>query len=221
MEAHGYLVEGSTVVSKQHLDKPIPYKYVVDRGEDAVEYEFIYEKQKKENVHVDRCLRVKSELLGTEGESWRAAAHSAHACGRLPGAGRVSLESRAPVAHVGPLCSALAAPHRSKSGTPRVEASSRGAHVWEGARGRVCDDGKARSEAAGGRGAGRRRRGSGAGVAGRSGQEEGKRCFLADLRVAPGTETLASPGRPLTVQLPLSFLTPLSVLSSPCLYVYI
>ncbi|XP_036924176.1 E3 ubiquitin-protein ligase RNF213 isoform X2 [Sturnira hondurensis] len=67
LEAHGYLVEGSTVISKQHLDKPIPYKYVVDRGKDSVEYEFILENQKKENVHIDRCLRVKPKLLGAGG----------------------------------------------------------------------------------------------------------------------------------------------------------
>ncbi|XP_071075531.1 E3 ubiquitin-protein ligase RNF213 isoform X3 [Desmodus rotundus] len=67
LDPHGYLVEGSTVISRQHLGKPIPYKYVVDRGQDPVEYEFIYEKQKKENVHVDRCLHVKPELLGAGG----------------------------------------------------------------------------------------------------------------------------------------------------------
>ncbi|KAM5307769.1 E3 ubiquitin-protein ligase RNF213 isoform 2-T2 [Glossophaga mutica] len=67
VDPHGYLVEGSTVLARQHLDKPIPYKYVVARGEDPVEYEFIYEKQKKESAHVDRCLRVKSALLGAGG----------------------------------------------------------------------------------------------------------------------------------------------------------
>ncbi|KAF6091975.1 hypothetical protein HJG60_000149 [Phyllostomus discolor] len=67
LEAHGYLVEGRAVISKQHLDKPIPYKYVVNRGKDGVEYEFIYEKQKEKNTHVNRCLHVRSKLLGAEG----------------------------------------------------------------------------------------------------------------------------------------------------------
>ncbi|XP_053516781.1 E3 ubiquitin-protein ligase RNF213 [Artibeus jamaicensis] len=81
LDSHGYLVEGSTAISKQHLDKPIPYKYVVDRGEDPVEYEFIYEKQKKENTHIDRCLHVKSTLLGRGG--WHQ--YDDIACKKPPG----------------------------------------------------------------------------------------------------------------------------------------
>uniref|UniRef100_H0WTA1 Ring finger protein 213 n=1 Tax=Otolemur garnettii TaxID=30611 RepID=H0WTA1_OTOGA len=65
---HGCLVEGSAVVSKQHLDRAIPYKYVFynaekgDKG--AWQYEFIY-KQPQKNEHVNRCLCIKASLLGS------------------------------------------------------------------------------------------------------------------------------------------------------------
>lgn len=44
---NGSLIEGSTTISKQHVDKPIPYKYVICRGKNSVEYEFIYKEQAK------------------------------------------------------------------------------------------------------------------------------------------------------------------------------
>ncbi|KAM7069332.1 E3 ubiquitin-protein ligase RNF213 isoform 2-T4 [Molossus nigricans] len=67
LDGHGLLIEGSTVISKQHLDRPIPYKYVVELGKDTVQYEFIYKRQERENVHVNRCLHVKSKLLSSRG----------------------------------------------------------------------------------------------------------------------------------------------------------
>ncbi|XP_074199996.1 E3 ubiquitin-protein ligase RNF213 isoform X3 [Camelus bactrianus] len=59
------LVEGSTVISRQHVGTPIPYKYVVSRGKGTVDYEFIYKPQQKEGEHVNRCLKVKPSLLGS------------------------------------------------------------------------------------------------------------------------------------------------------------
>ncbi|XP_039082113.1 E3 ubiquitin-protein ligase RNF213 isoform X2 [Hyaena hyaena] len=61
----GSLVEGSTTLSRQHLNKSIPYKYVIVKGKGQVEYEFIYKRQQKEGEFVNRCLHVKSELLGS------------------------------------------------------------------------------------------------------------------------------------------------------------
>lgn len=60
-------MEGSGIISRQHLDKPIPYKYVLSRGKGSDEYEFIYKQQKEKHEHVNRCLRVKAELLGPGG----------------------------------------------------------------------------------------------------------------------------------------------------------
>ncbi|XP_066090745.1 E3 ubiquitin-protein ligase RNF213 [Saccopteryx bilineata] len=65
LDPHGFLVEGSTIISKQHVGKPIPYKYVVAQGSDSVQYEFIYKRQQKEKEHVNRCLHMKSSLLGS------------------------------------------------------------------------------------------------------------------------------------------------------------
>uniref|UniRef100_A0A8C9DCK3 E3 ubiquitin-protein ligase RNF213 n=1 Tax=Panthera leo TaxID=9689 RepID=A0A8C9DCK3_PANLE len=65
LRENGSLVEGSATLSKQHLDKPIPYKYVIMRGKGQVEYEFIYKRQQKEGEFVNRCLHVRSELLGS------------------------------------------------------------------------------------------------------------------------------------------------------------
>ncbi|XP_054313830.2 E3 ubiquitin-protein ligase RNF213 isoform X3 [Pongo pygmaeus] len=60
----GVLVEGSVVISKKHLDKYIPYKYIIyNKG--SAEYEFIYKRQQKEGEHVNRCLLIKSSLLGS------------------------------------------------------------------------------------------------------------------------------------------------------------
>ncbi|XP_077922358.1 E3 ubiquitin-protein ligase RNF213 isoform X3 [Halichoerus grypus] len=64
LHENGFLVEGSAVLSRQHLNKPIPYKYVVKRGKGHVEYEYIY-KQQQSSEHVNRCLRVVAAHLGS------------------------------------------------------------------------------------------------------------------------------------------------------------
>jgi len=64
LHENGFLVEGSAVLSRQHLNKPIPYKYVVKRGKGHVEYEYIY-KQQQSSEHVNRCLRVAAAHLGS------------------------------------------------------------------------------------------------------------------------------------------------------------
>lgn len=64
---NGFLVEGSAVLSRQHLNKAIPYKYVVVKGQSSV-YEYIYKPQQS-HEHVNRCLQVKAELLCSGGES--------------------------------------------------------------------------------------------------------------------------------------------------------
>ncbi|KAM6164698.1 E3 ubiquitin-protein ligase RNF213 [Rhynchocyon petersi] len=61
---HGSLIEGSTLTSKDNLDKPIPYKYVIWK-DGHEEYEFIYKPQQKEKEPVNRCLHIKSSLLGS------------------------------------------------------------------------------------------------------------------------------------------------------------
>ncbi|XP_052615833.1 E3 ubiquitin-protein ligase RNF213 isoform X2 [Peromyscus californicus insignis] len=64
----GSLIEGSMVIPRQSLDKPIPYKYAIHRGgsnKDTAEYEFIYEQPQKKGEHVNRCLLVVSALLDT------------------------------------------------------------------------------------------------------------------------------------------------------------
>lgn len=66
----GLLVEGSMVIPRQSLNKPIPYKYVIHRGgssKDSVDYEFIYEESKKKGEHVNRSLLVDSARLSTGG----------------------------------------------------------------------------------------------------------------------------------------------------------
>uniref|UniRef100_A0A8C0K6I9 Ring finger protein 213 n=1 Tax=Canis lupus dingo TaxID=286419 RepID=A0A8C0K6I9_CANLU len=63
LHENGYLVEGHTVLSRQHVDKPIPYKYVIVDGDGCCEYEFIYKQKQKHGDHVNRCLVVRSELL--------------------------------------------------------------------------------------------------------------------------------------------------------------
>uniref|UniRef100_A0A4W2CP03 Ring finger protein 213 n=1 Tax=Bos indicus x Bos taurus TaxID=30522 RepID=A0A4W2CP03_BOBOX len=63
LHENGSLIEGSTTISKQHVDKPIPYKYIICKGKNSEEYEFIYTSQQKKGEYVNRCLRVKSSLL--------------------------------------------------------------------------------------------------------------------------------------------------------------
>uniref|UniRef100_A0A8C9LXS5 E3 ubiquitin-protein ligase RNF213 n=1 Tax=Piliocolobus tephrosceles TaxID=591936 RepID=A0A8C9LXS5_9PRIM len=61
----GVLVEGSVVISKKYLNKYIPYKYVICNNKGPAEFEFIYKRQQKEGEHVNRCLFIKSSLLGS------------------------------------------------------------------------------------------------------------------------------------------------------------
>nr|XP_025855696.1 E3 ubiquitin-protein ligase RNF213 isoform X5 [Vulpes vulpes] len=63
LHEHGYLAEGCTVLSRQHVDKPIPYKYVIVDSNGCCEYEFIYKQKQKHGDHVNRCLLVRSQLL--------------------------------------------------------------------------------------------------------------------------------------------------------------
>uniref|UniRef100_A0A8C8YXI2 E3 ubiquitin-protein ligase RNF213 n=1 Tax=Prolemur simus TaxID=1328070 RepID=A0A8C8YXI2_PROSS len=60
----GWLVEGSAVISRQHLNKYIPYKYVVGHDKGSWDYEFIY-KARQGSEHVNRCLFIPSSLLGS------------------------------------------------------------------------------------------------------------------------------------------------------------
>ncbi|XP_034881723.1 E3 ubiquitin-protein ligase RNF213 isoform X2 [Mirounga leonina] len=64
LHENGFLVEGSAVLSRQHLNKPIPYKYVITRSKGHVEYEYIYKRQQS-GEHVNRCLQVVAALLGS------------------------------------------------------------------------------------------------------------------------------------------------------------
>lgn len=81
LEGHGFLVEGSTVLSKCYLNEAIPYKYTVDRGQGSPEYEFIYKNPAKKGQHVNRCLVVKSTMLDTGGEcGWSQWMGSAQLC---------------------------------------------------------------------------------------------------------------------------------------------
>ncbi|XP_045839965.1 E3 ubiquitin-protein ligase RNF213 isoform X2 [Meles meles] len=63
LHENGFLVEGSAVLSRQHVNKAIPYKYVVVRGKNS-DYEYIYKPQQS-SEHVNRCLQVRAELLGS------------------------------------------------------------------------------------------------------------------------------------------------------------
>ncbi|KAF2974844.1 hypothetical protein EK904_013645 [Melospiza melodia maxima] len=57
---HGYLIEGTVTLSREILDKYIPYKYWVSCGKG--DYEFIYKKSES-NQHVNRCLLINKALL--------------------------------------------------------------------------------------------------------------------------------------------------------------
>lgn len=62
---HGHLFEGWVKIAKNNMNKPIPYKYYVLRGEEG-EYEFIYKVCHEKGVHVNRCMFIQSdELSGT------------------------------------------------------------------------------------------------------------------------------------------------------------
>lgn len=62
---HGYLIEGTVTLAKENMNKYIPYKYWVTRGEG--DYEFIY-KDSVSNNHVNRCLQIRGNLLNNGGE---------------------------------------------------------------------------------------------------------------------------------------------------------
>ena len=93
----GSLVEGSMVIPRQSLNKPIPYKYVIHRdgsSKDAVDYEFIYEESKKKGEHVNRSLLVDSAHLGTGGKPSRGLSGSAPgSLGPLVGTARLCLDA--------------------------------------------------------------------------------------------------------------------------------
>ncbi|XP_014389422.1 PREDICTED: E3 ubiquitin-protein ligase RNF213-like, partial [Myotis brandtii] len=57
LEQVGALIEGCAVLSKRLLDRPVPYKYVVIGNKGSV--------QDKESEDVNRCLHLKSSLLGS------------------------------------------------------------------------------------------------------------------------------------------------------------
>lgn len=57
---HGYLIEGAVTLTKEILDKYIPYKYWVTCGKG--DYEFIY-KSPVSSDPVNRCLLIKKTLL--------------------------------------------------------------------------------------------------------------------------------------------------------------
>ncbi|KAM5170405.1 E3 ubiquitin-protein ligase RNF213-like [Mantella aurantiaca] len=64
---HGFLYEGQTHVSKESLDKNIPYKYVIVRANGKEEFEFIYNFDVYQKSPMNRCLCIQSKyILGTE-----------------------------------------------------------------------------------------------------------------------------------------------------------
>ncbi|XP_026523023.1 E3 ubiquitin-protein ligase RNF213 [Notechis scutatus] len=63
---HGYLIEGHTEISKENLDKPISYKYIV-KCDKQLSYEFIY-KPATDGPHVNRSLLLSPKLIG--GTDW-------------------------------------------------------------------------------------------------------------------------------------------------------
>ena len=67
LHENGSLIEGSTTISKQHVNKPIPYKNFICRGRSS-ENEIIYKEPSKKGEHVNRCLRVKPSLLDSGGK---------------------------------------------------------------------------------------------------------------------------------------------------------
>ncbi|XP_073505879.1 E3 ubiquitin-protein ligase RNF213 isoform X2 [Phyllobates terribilis] len=58
----GYLYEGHTHVSRDNMDKKIPYKYVV-QGRGRTEYEYIYCENEDKSVIINRCLFMPSHCL--------------------------------------------------------------------------------------------------------------------------------------------------------------
>lgn len=62
---HGYLIEGTVTLAKEHINKCIPYKYWVTCGEG--DYEFIY-KHSVSSMYVNRCLLIRGDILNNGGE---------------------------------------------------------------------------------------------------------------------------------------------------------
>ncbi|XP_043383569.1 E3 ubiquitin-protein ligase RNF213 isoform X3 [Chelonia mydas] len=60
---HGLLIEGCVTISKDNMNKPLPYKYFISRSKNG-EYEFIY-KPCPERVDVNRCLIIRSKYLSS------------------------------------------------------------------------------------------------------------------------------------------------------------
>ncbi|XP_044530479.1 E3 ubiquitin-protein ligase RNF213 [Gracilinanus agilis] len=66
LSGHGFLIEGSMMISKDKMQKSIPYKYFIIH-DSIQEYEFIYKIPCKTGQHVNRCLFIKDSAL-TSGE---------------------------------------------------------------------------------------------------------------------------------------------------------
>uniref|UniRef100_A0A8D2H250 Ring finger protein 213 n=1 Tax=Urocitellus parryii TaxID=9999 RepID=A0A8D2H250_UROPR len=63
LRENGSLIEGSIVIPRGSLDRDIPYKYVLHRGPNQAEYEYIYKQPQRAGEHVNRCLCIKSSLV--------------------------------------------------------------------------------------------------------------------------------------------------------------
>ncbi|XP_023555015.1 E3 ubiquitin-protein ligase RNF213 [Octodon degus] len=66
LQENGCLIEGSMAILKQGINHSFPYKYVIVKAPDSMEFEFIYKKQKK-GEFVNRCLYIPAHLVA-EGE---------------------------------------------------------------------------------------------------------------------------------------------------------
>ncbi|XP_053149440.1 E3 ubiquitin-protein ligase RNF213 [Hemicordylus capensis] len=67
LNKHGHLIEGYVTISKDNVNKWIPYKYYVACDGKEGKYEFIY-KHCPEGVYVNRCLFIQTSHLS--GEDW-------------------------------------------------------------------------------------------------------------------------------------------------------
>lgn len=65
---HGHLFEGWGDIPRDNMNKPIPYKYYVSRGEKG-DYEFIY-KVHQGGLIVNRCMYIQSAELSGTGKKW-------------------------------------------------------------------------------------------------------------------------------------------------------
>ncbi|XP_029137399.2 E3 ubiquitin-protein ligase rnf213-alpha-like [Labrus bergylta] len=64
------LVEGQTTISKNMINKSMPYKYAIYKAKHGYKemYETIYQKDGNEYRYVNRCLTVREEFLTREGD---------------------------------------------------------------------------------------------------------------------------------------------------------